>query len=234
MTTATTKLTDHLAAFRNGDRPVTLVAFGDSVTMGYTASGVIEHENTYHARVRRMLHQAYPMLVVNAINAGVAGGQAPSGLKRFDRDVLCHRPDILLIAFGLNDAHRYQEGMQAFKDTLTEFITLARAAGTRWPVLITPPFMANADNIRVSDTDRRHVPAILKATHSGSLDTYAQAVRDIGAQTSTPVADVHARWTALAKSGVDTNTLLSNGLNHPTGEAHKIHADAVFETLMSL
>ncbi len=234
MTSPQTKLTDHLAAFKNGDRPITLVAFGDSVTMGYTASGVIEHENVYHARVQRLLHKAYPHSIVNVINAGVAGGQAPSGLKRFDRDVLCHQPDILLIAFGLNDAHRYQDGMQPFKDALTEFIRLARAAGTRWPVLITPPFMANADNIRISDTDRRHVPAFTKPTLGPSLDSYAQAVRDIGAQTNTPVADVHARWVALAHSGTDIHTLLSNGLNHPTGEAHKIHASAIFETLMAI
>ncbi len=234
MTTQTAKLSDHLAAYRNGDRPVTLVAFGDSVTAGYTASGVLEHENVYHARLRRMLHNAFPLLIVNVINAGVAGGNAPPSLKRFDRDVLCHKPDVLLIAFGLNDAHRYEEGMSAFKDALTQFVTLARAAGTRWPVLITPPLMAGADNIRVSDTDRRHVPAILKATNSGSLDNYAQAVRDIGTQTGTPVADVHARWKALAKSGVDTNLMLSNGLNHPLGDAHQIHANAVFETLLSI
>jgi len=85
-------------------RPVLIVALGDSVTQGLAESDRFLHDQVYHAHLKRLLEQRHPLATFSVINAGADGQAAADGLKRFDRDVAPHQPDLLLIAFGLNDA----------------------------------------------------------------------------------------------------------------------------------
>ena len=68
-------------------RPVTIVAFGDSVTMGCMAAGEFDFEHVYHARFRRLLEQRFKGTVFNVINSGVDGDTAAGALSRLERDV---------------------------------------------------------------------------------------------------------------------------------------------------
>ena len=232
--TQTQRFTDLLANFKSGDSPLTIACFGDSVTMGYTGSGVVEQDNVYHARLKRMLNNAYPRTVVNVINAGAAGGSAASSFSRFVRDVTHHKPDVLFIGFGLNDSGEGEAGLADFSQALTALVNTARESGITRIALITSNFMSTKDNPRVATADRRHVTSMNDRQNSGLIAKYAQTVRETAAKLNIPVADVYARWEALAKQGVDTDTLLANGLNHPSGQAHQIHADAAFEVIMGM
>src|SRR5262245_11146114 len=70
------------------------VFLGDSITDG----------NTYPQLVRRALLDAgLPEMV--AINAGIGGNTAHQMSERLDRDVLAHRPTLVTILAGANDAH---------------------------------------------------------------------------------------------------------------------------------
>src|SRR5438874_13349439 len=67
---------------------------GDSITDG----------NSYPQLVRRALLEAgLPDLV--AINAGIGGNTAQQMSERLDRDVLAHRPTLVTLHAGANDAH---------------------------------------------------------------------------------------------------------------------------------
>lgn len=78
-------------------RPVgrTVVAFGDSLTEGVGAAA----ERSYPAQLAAMIHEP-------VINAGVRGDTAQQALKRLERDVLAHRPRLVLITLGGNDILR--------------------------------------------------------------------------------------------------------------------------------
>lgn len=218
----------------NGQRGVCIACLGDSVTAGYTSAGVVDHEGVYHARLKRMLHERWPLMVVNVINAGVAGDTIKGGLVRLQRDALVHQPDLLVIAFGLNDASAMREGIQTFATNLTQAIHQARAAGVLRIILVTPPMMATADNPNIHPSNRNSLERILLRQNTGVLSHYAQTIRDVAHQLGVPVADVHAQWQAMAQAGIDTNAMLANGLNHPTSDAHQIHADALMEQLMTM
>lgn len=68
----------------------TLVCFGDSIIKGELGSSYLN-----------LLRQALPDL--NIINAGENGDTILNLLRRYDRDVIPHQPDIILIGVGLND-----------------------------------------------------------------------------------------------------------------------------------
>lgn len=74
-----------------------IVAIGDSNTLGPpTRSGWVEY-------LGETLGPAAPS--VRVINAGVWGYSLFQGIRRF-HEVLAYQPDLILVSFGANDAHR--------------------------------------------------------------------------------------------------------------------------------
>jgi acyl-CoA thioesterase-1 len=69
------------------------VFLGDSITHG--------HRLPQNAAFPHRLGQA---LGVDAINAGISGDTTDGGLRRLERDVLAHRPRLVIVALGVNDA----------------------------------------------------------------------------------------------------------------------------------
>lgn len=82
-----------------GDPPPVILALGDSLTAGY---GVPEQEN-YPSRLQNMLKEKGYAYVV--INAGVSGDTTAGGVGRLPW-LLQHKPRIVILALGVNDAFR--------------------------------------------------------------------------------------------------------------------------------
>ncbi len=87
----------------------TIVAFGDSVVQGWHAS-----EGWPSILGRRLVAGGQ---AVEVFNTGRTGDTALDGLSRLDGDVLSKDPDLVLLAFGLNDM-RKRIPPHRFKETL--------------------------------------------------------------------------------------------------------------------
>ncbi|MEX0887045.1 MAG: GDSL-type esterase/lipase family protein [Phycisphaeraceae bacterium] len=211
--------------------PILIIALGDSITMGCTSLGLLAPDAVYHARLKRMLEDRYPNTVFSVINAGVGGQCADDGLARLDRHVIRHQPDLVTIAFGANDVHRGQAGLDGYRQALREIIIRTREETVAAIVLMTPPFQCDKPSSRVAVPHREMVDTMMKAQQSGMLTRYAEAMRDVGREMGVPVADVHARYQQLADAGINTTDLLANGLNHPTPAAH-LHPAALLMNLI--
>src|SRR5438552_1850198 len=79
-----------LTRLRDG-KPVTVVCIGDSITGVYYHTG---GRRAYPEMVEVALKRDLPQAKVKVINAGISGDTLPGGLKRFERDVLRHKPDL--------------------------------------------------------------------------------------------------------------------------------------------
>ena len=91
--------------------PILTIAFGDSVTQGAMQLHSLDAEGVYHRLLEKELAAFFPTTTFSTINAGVSGGSAPQAVERLERDVLRHDPDLVLIAFGLNDSLSGLEGL---------------------------------------------------------------------------------------------------------------------------
>jgi acyl-CoA thioesterase I len=212
--------------------PVLIVALGDSVTQGYTAHATIDHEGVYHARLKRRLEALYPLTTFSVLNAGAAGHTVPDALKRLERDVIRHDPDLIVVAFGLNDAaHGELEGVRQFKTDLNHLLERIDRDTKAQVLLVTPSFTLKQVSHRIHPEELVHVPGLLPLQRSGVIRAYANAIRQLGAARGLRVADVYAAWERAALEGVDTDDWLSNGLNHPTAAAHAITADLLFDLI---
>ena len=86
---------------------VTIVALGDSIAFG--APGL--PEDAWPVLLEQRLQAVYPGVRWRIHNAGVPGDTAPKGYARFERDVAATHPQMVLIAFGLNDCYPARYGM---------------------------------------------------------------------------------------------------------------------------
>ncbi len=73
----------------------TIVAFGDSLTVGVGAPDGFGYVNELEKRVQRPI-----------LNSGVSGDTTADALRRLDRDVLAKNPAIVLVFLGGNDQLR--------------------------------------------------------------------------------------------------------------------------------
>jgi acyl-CoA thioesterase I len=95
----------------------TIVCFGNSLTEGAGVS----------------LQESYPSLLATrigrpVINAGTAGDMTHDGLRRIARDVLSHRPELVVLEFGAND-FLWELPVQETFDNLTTMIRQLQHAG---------------------------------------------------------------------------------------------------------
>lgn len=81
------------------ERPVKIVALGDSLTAGYRLLAV----DAFPAKLEKALRNRGQVVVV--ANAGVSGDTAAMGLARLDRSVPSDT-DAVILELGVNDMHR--------------------------------------------------------------------------------------------------------------------------------
>lgn len=103
-------------------RKITIVAFGDSLTEGYA----VLPSDTYPAQLERLLKQdGFPNVTI--YNKGYSGDTSYDGLKKVD-EVTALKPDIVLLAFGANDA-RHLMPVELMKDNLNLIIDKLQDSG---------------------------------------------------------------------------------------------------------
>ncbi|GKU82969.1 GDSL-type esterase/lipase family protein [Niallia sp. NCCP-28] len=108
--------TDILDKLNSGEE-VTIVFLGDSTTeQNKYTNGKLGHVE----RIKKALSTVYGGKV-NVINAGISGNTIIDMSKRLDNDVLSHKPDLVIINSGINDA-RKGVSMAEFKTTYENII----------------------------------------------------------------------------------------------------------------
>lgn len=85
-----------------------VIAFGDSYTEGFGA----RPDDSYPAELSRLLG-------VGVANRGVTGETAGEALRRLERDVLRHDPDLVIVEFGVNEAYRGYPVERSLRDLET-------------------------------------------------------------------------------------------------------------------
>ena len=205
--------------------PITIVAFGDSVTHG-ALNGEINYETVYWNRLRKKILDVRNYVPVNVINAGIGGITASGSVGRIESQVLTHLPDLIIVCFGLNDVNDPLERYLSALRTIFEKC-LASGADT---VFMTP----NMLNTYVApDTPKEHLAyAAVTAGYQteGRMDLYMQAAVRLAETMGVPVCNCYAEWKKLSETE-DTTMLLINRINHPTPEMHELFAESLFRML---
>jgi len=207
--------------------PITIVAFGDSVTHGSVAGGEMNYETVYWNRLRKKLLAVRDYVPVNVINAGIGGISARDSLGRMEKQVLRHDPDLVIVCFGLNDVNLE---LEEYLGPMEEIFRRCLEAGTE-VIFLTP----NMLNTRVDpETEAQYVEYAAKTAemqNGGRMDTYINSAAALAKSMGVPVCDCYGMWKKLSETQ-DVTALLANRINHPTREMHELFAQALFEMIL--
>ena len=110
-----------------GDKPLTVVALGDSTTAGTPgfrspAESPPNGEGNPESQYAHWMLQRHPDWKV--MNRGINGQRSDQILRRFDQDVLENKPDVLIVLAGVNDLYQGVP-VQYIQDSLKEIYTKA-------------------------------------------------------------------------------------------------------------
>ena len=219
---------DKILLDRNGLEqygPITIVAFGDSVTHG-ALNGEINYETVYWNRLRRKILEVRNYVPVNVINAGIGGITASGSLGRIESQVLTHRPDLIIVCFGLNDVN---DPLERYLSALRTIFEKCLASGA--DVIFMTPNMLNT--YVAPDAPESHLAyeaVTAKYQTEGRMDLYMESAVRLAEEMSVPVCDCYAKWKKLAETE-DTTMLLINRINHPTPGMHELFAESLFQMI---
>jgi lysophospholipase L1-like esterase len=179
-----------------------IVAFGDSITAGGEAS---RPELIFWQRWADDLQQKYPIARVSAVNGATGGDTTVQGLQRLEAKVLKEKPDLVLIAFGMNDHNVGSVPIAQFENNLKEMIARIRAA-TGAEVILLSTFPPN--------------PRWKFGSHH--MADYAAATHQVAQETGVACADIFNNWQTIA-ARKKPEDLLANNINHPNDFGHSIY-----------
>lgn len=206
--------------------PITIVAFGDSVTHGALLDKN-NYETVYWNRLKQKLNSFRSYVPVNVINAGIGGITAHASLDRMDRQVLAHHPDLIIVCFGLNDVNGT---LDVYLNALETIFRKGLESGTD-VIFMTP----NMLNTRVDESTQACYYDYAKTTadfqNNGRMDLYMDSAKALAEKMGVTVCDCYAQWKELSKTQ-DITDLLINKINHPTPEMHELFAESLFKTIM--
>ena len=179
-----------LAKLRDGQH-VTIVAFGDSIT-----------EITFHTRGRMnwvgMLSEAifetYGNGICTLINSGKCGTTYQDSLDRLDRDVLRFFPDLVILAFGMNDAGGGLDYLETFKESVRETIRRIRHECGSEILIRTPNPVVTVNGLPLPEG--QPFPGKPWEPETRPLRHYADALVDIAGETGCCVVNHYHEWTS--------------------------------------
>lgn len=191
--------------------PLLITVTGDSISQGYNASAFVKAPP---------LQPSYPNLVaaglgpnVTLTNFGLASTKAGDGLKSIGK-VLETKPDLIIVAFGMNDIPRNQP--KEYETHIAGILDAIRHHNPNTEVILVASMLGNPDWI--------HTPS---KRFDEYRDILASFTRD-----GVALADMTAVWQELLKRKRFTD-LTGNGVNHPNDFGHRLYAQVILGLLTS-
>jgi lysophospholipase L1-like esterase len=189
------------ARLKNGEA-LTVVAFGDSITAGGDASSP---ELIYWQRWLAGLRERYPQAKITGINGATGGDTTVQGLARLEEKVLARKPDLVLVAFGMNDQNVGSVPLERFEANLGEMVERIRKE-TPAEVVLLSSCLPNPN---------WHYT-------SGRMPEYGRVTEKVASAKGCAFADVLANWKAIVDRKKPED-LLANNVNHPNDFGHWIY-----------
>jgi len=205
--------------------PITIVAFGDSITHG----GLIDscdYEMVYWNVLKKKINAVRDFMPVNVINAGIGGTCACDGVGRIKKQVLNYNPDLVIVCFGLNDVNF---DLDNYTKSLEKIFKKIKKSGIEC-IFMTPNML---NTYVADDTQEVHMEYAKKTAemqNSGKMDLYMESAKAVAEKLGITVCDCYSEWKKLSETE-DTTSLLINRINHPNQKMHEFFAEKLFKTI---
>lgn len=215
--------------------PLNIVFFGDSITCGYDASGmnetIIQGPNNAEVQgvisrapympswaemVTAKLREIYGYEDIKKINRASAGSGTYWGKSAAASLINPHKPDLVVIAFGMNQPHSTKGEFQSDIGTIIQSV---RSANPQAEFLLVSAMVPNTDSVNF----KKHKLAVQEE----ALYSVQTGFPDVGIG----VVPVHSVFASMMENGKKFVDYTSNNINHPNDFAVRVYAQSVLAAL---
>ncbi len=193
--------------------PISIVLLGDSISTGCNASGWA-NSSPYQPPYQDLLLQHLQTTCspeITLTNLAVGGTSTPWGLTRIP-DVVASRPDLVILAFGMNDSSG--RSAEEYKSNIAAMIKSTRETLPNAEFILVATMLGNQDWVTLKHE---------------LFPQYRTALQEL-TEPGVAVADMTSIWTEILTRKRDSD-LTGNGVNHPNDFGHRIYAQ-VLSTLL--
>lgn len=212
--TKSAKLNKFVSKLEKGES-VNLVFFGDSITAGANASGrggALPGTPRWSEMVRDALAAKYPSAKINFTNTAVGGKETLWGIGEIDNSVNQYKPDLLVLAFGMNDGGKSTEQFVANTKTMVDKVL---AANPDCEILVIGTMLPHSETSYYKNQNLQEAGLYEMAKSYNNVDVV-------------PMTSVHS--SVLAHKRYFDMT--GNNVNHPNDFLIRLYAQTILETLI--
>jgi acyl-CoA thioesterase I len=189
-----------------GNKTINLVFHGHSVPAGYFKTPVVNTLEAYPYQTLKELKEAYPFAEINIINTAIGGENSVEGAKRFEQDVLVHKPDVLFIDYALNDRPL---GIDKAKEA--------------WESMITKALKNNIKVILLTPTPDQRVNIL---EPGNILEKHTAMIRQLAEKYGVGLVDSYVIYHRIALSKENIADYMAQ-VNHPNAKGHLLIAKEI-------
>ena len=190
------------------NKTINLVFHGHSVPSGYFKTPDVRPFQSYPLLLLKELKKIYPFAVINIILTCIGGENSEQGAKRFKKQVLNHKPDVLFIDYALNDT-----GIGA------------AASRNAWEYMIKAALKKNIKVILLTATPDQRVDLLSKET---DLQKICNQVIELSKEYQTGLVDDYTVFQQMVSSGGKITDYMSQ-VNHPNEKGHQLVVDGMMK-----
>jgi len=195
-------------------KELSVVLLGDSISTGCNASGWgggAPFQPAYQDLLTMHL-QAHYKTEVKLTNLSVGGQSTPWGVTMIDK-VVTHKPDLVIIAFGMNDSAG--RSPEEFRANTLAMINNTRETLPNAEFILIAPMLGNRDW-----TTLKH----------DRFPKYRDELESL-CKPGITLADMTSVWNEFLKWKKDAD-LTGNGVNHPNDFGHRVYAQILSALLI--
>lgn len=190
------------------NKTINIVFHGHSVPAGYFKTPNVNTLQAYPNLTLKKLKEIYPFAVINIIVTAIGGENSAKGAQRFERDVLIHKPDLIMIDYGLNDR---KVGLEKAYSAWNVMIKQAKEHGIK-VILLTPSPDQTVDFDNAENDLKKH----------------ASQIRTIATENQIGLADSYQAFEFLYSDKLELNQYMSQ-VNHPNERGHELIANELIK-----
>lgn len=181
------------------NRTINLVFHGHSVPSGYFKTPTVSTFEAYPFLLYQAVKANNPYAVINLISTAIGGENSESGAKRFKKEVLNHKPDVLFIDYALNDR---RIGLEKAEKSWEKMIKLALKKDIK--VILLSPTPDMQVDIELSNT---------------VLDDHTTQIKKLAEKYEIGFVDSYQLFKTKVADGENIENYMSQG-NHPNHAGH--------------
>ena len=188
------------------NRTINIVFHGHSVPAGYFDTTNVNTFGAYPLLVLKQLKEKYPSAVINVINTAIGRENSVNGQKRFESQVLNHKPDIIFIDYALNDR---AAGLDKSRVAWIKMIERAKQEKIKTILLTPSPDL----KVNLSDPDNE-------------LEQHANQIKELSNKYNIGLVDSYSLFKKI-KADCDCVADYMSSHNHPNEKGHLLIASEI-------